>query len=331
LESESKSHPEEYLKWYKDFHIYLKEGLHSDQENSELLLSLSRYDSTFASQITLDDYIEKMKPGQKSIYYFLAPQKEAALYSPYMEPFTKNDVPVLYISVNIEEMIFRQLNEYKKFNFINIETAEAELPKDLIKEEKDVAISKEKLPEQDTQLFSMWIKNELQPVVSNVLASKRLTDSPAVVVSSMSTGMRQIITMMDQQNLGEASKNLTFEFNPNHPIIVSLNRLRKSNLKMANFNLRQLLDNCLLSAGIPFDQKHFISRVNEYILQNLQTHEESSAIATDAESGEQLEVTGTDVLNEAMKQTQKFKPSQNEGEIEIEVNEQGEPILKSKK
>ena len=187
LEQESRANPEEYLKWHKDFHVFLKEGLHSDRDNAELILSLSRFDSSFGDQISLDTYLEKMKPDQKTIYYFLVQNRELALQSPYMEPFVKNEVPVLYISINVEEMLFRQLGEYKKFNFVNIESAESELPAELLKEHKEVVLDREKVPQEDLSMCCLWIKNELQPVVVNVNVSKRLTDSPAVIVSPITS------------------------------------------------------------------------------------------------------------------------------------------------
>jgi HSP90 family molecular chaperone len=333
LEQESKSNPEEYVKWYKDFHIYIKEGLHQDTENSEILLSLSRYDSSFAEQITLDNYIEKMKPSQKSIYYFLSPQKEMALNSPYMEHFIKNDIPVLYISINIEEMIFRQLAEYKKFNFVNIESSEAEIPKELMKDDKEISIDKEKIPEDDLHIFSLWIKNELQPVVVNAISSKRLTDSPAVVISNVTSGMRQIMTMMDQKSFGDSGKNLTLEYNASHPIIVNLNKIRKSNIRVANFNLKQLLDSCLLSAGIPFDQKAFVNRINEYISQNLKLNLTGNLLSDESASKTTLEEgknTGMDVLNEALRHGKRFTSDKKDDSLEFEINEKGEPVPKNK-
>lgn len=332
LEQESKNNPEDYIKWHKDFHLFLKEGLHSDRDNSELILSLSRFDSNFGEQISLDQYIEKMKPEQKNIYYFLTPNAASALHSPYMEPFIVNDVPVLYISINVEEMLFRQLGEYKKFKFINIESSEAELPAELLKEKKEVVMDKEKVPEDDMNLLCMWIKNELQPVVVNVVASKRLQDSPAVVVSSITSGMRQMMAFLDQSQISEMSKNLTLEINPTHPIIVKLNKMRAKDIKSANFNLKQLLDSCLMAAGIPFDQKVFINRINAYILQNLEAHlDETRKIEGTSQQNEVIveENTGFNVLNEALKASrEKTSAQNNDNKIDITINEKGEPEIK---
>lgn len=270
LEEEAQRNPQDYNKWHKDFHIFLKEGIHSDRDNAETLLSLSRFDSSFGEQISLDEYLTKMKPNQKNIYFFLAQSKEAALTSPYMEPFIKNDVPVLFISINIEEMLFRQMEVYKKFRFINIESSEAEIPKELQKEET-IAPTKENVPADDVSSLCLWIRSELQPVVSVVNVSKRLISSPAVIISQTTTGMRQMMALMDPTQSLEANKNLTLEINPTHPIIVKMNALRKVNVKEANNNLKQLLDICLLSTGITFDVKNFIRRSNQFIEQSMNT------------------------------------------------------------
>lgn len=108
-----------------------------------------------------------------------------------------------------------------------------------------------------------------------MVSSKRLTDFPAVVISHTSTGMRQMMAFLDQKQVEEMSKNLTLEINPKHPIIIKLNLMRKKNIKEANFNLRQILDSCLMLAGIPFDTKIFINRINQYILNNLSSNLES--------------------------------------------------------
>lgn len=327
LEQESKNNPEEYTKWFKEFNVFIKEGLHLDQENSEILLSLTRYDSTFADNITLDQYIEKMKPNQKSIYFYLARSKDMALHSPFMEPFLKNEIPVLYVSINIEEMILRQLNEYKKFNFVNVESMDSHVPKELLKEEKEIELNKEAVPQEDLSMFCLWIKNELQPVIKEVLSSKRLTDSPAVIMSNITTGMREIMTMMSQNQAMEMDKNMTLEFNPNHPIIVNLNKLRKTNIKQANFNLRQLLDNCMLASGMSFDHKNFIKRINEYILQNITSNLDKPAVSTSDKEVLQ-DNTGSGVLNEALKHSKKMTPDKSASNMEFIINEKGEPILK---
>lgn len=61
-----------------------------------------------------------------------------------MEPYFENHIPVLYISINIEEMLFMELRNYKGFEFVNIESSNNQIPDNLKKEE--IKIHKEKIP-----------------------------------------------------------------------------------------------------------------------------------------------------------------------------------------
>lgn len=270
LEQEMKKDLTRYNKWHKDFQMFLKEGLHVDKENSDLILTICRFNSTFGDMITLDDYLSKMKKDQKKIYFFLSSSDQAAKNSPYMEQFTQNEIPVLYISVNIEEMIFRDLRHYKNFDFQNIEELNTEIPKELQKSKSELEITQKSLPKEDHQPLTLWIRNELQPVVTSVNITNKLTTSPTILSGQITSGMRQMLAFMDQTQLKEAGKNLTMEINPNHSIIVKLNELRKISEKEAVFNLRQLLDTSMLSIGLPFDTKNFLERTNLYVLRDLE-------------------------------------------------------------
>ena len=82
------------------------------------------------------------------------------------------------------------------------------------------------LPEEDVTTFSLWLKNELQQHVGKVAISRRLKDQPAVLFGQVSSSMRMVMAMMEQQNPGQSdqmNKNNTLEINPNHPIIKKLN------------------------------------------------------------------------------------------------------------
>jgi len=114
-----------------------------------------------------------------------------------MEPFKKSDSPpVLFLESHIDEVILKQLNEYKGFKFVNIETNFEEISNDV---SHWVEVNKETgLPEADTTSFCLWIKSELEPHISKVAISKWLTTAPAVVVGDVSAQMRIMMQMMDQ-------------------------------------------------------------------------------------------------------------------------------------
>ena len=145
-----------YLQWYNNFHLFLKEGLATDQENVEAIMPLIRYCTNFSDEyVTMDDYIKKMKPDQKKIYYILGQSKQNCEASPYIESFKGSDIPVLYLTLHVDEMVFRGLNSYKGFNFVNIETNFDEIAKDI----KNIEHDKESgLPEEDVTNFCLWVK-----------------------------------------------------------------------------------------------------------------------------------------------------------------------------
>jgi len=144
-----------------------------------------------------------MKEGQDKIYYIMAPTYDAAKNSPFMDPFKDSNIPVLFVYVAVDEIVFRQLNEYKKLKLINIESNYDEVSKEFAGKEVDTS---QGLPQEDTTGFCLWIKNELQPVVSQVSISKRLKDAPAIVISQASSGMRQYMAMIDKASLNEFQK-----------------------------------------------------------------------------------------------------------------------------
>jgi TNF receptor-associated protein 1 len=186
LEDEMKLDEEKYNNWYLEFGNHIKEGATTDTENSQQLLRLLRFKSSFSGEFCgLDDYVKKMKPEQKKIFFLVNQDIKLARNSPFMEPFKKPDSPpVLFLESHVDEIILKQLNEYKGFKFINIETNFEELSNDV---SHRVEVNKDSgLPEADTTSFCLWIKSELEPHISKVSISKRLTTAPAVVVGDMS-------------------------------------------------------------------------------------------------------------------------------------------------
>lgn len=223
--------------------------------------------------VSLDDYVAKLKPEQEKIYFLLAPNREAALQSPYYEPFKSSKVPVIFINLHVDEMVFQGVPTFKgKYKFVNIETSYEEVSKELEPEQKVSETSNTGIHEDDLPAFSLWLKKELEPVVNKVQISKRLTDSPALIQGQMSSGMRQIMQMLEQENKdkGQAApnlnNNLTLEINANHPLLVSLNKTRKTNISLAATLAKQILDNTLMAADLLTDRKTYVNRVNRLML-----------------------------------------------------------------
>lgn len=201
LTEEANRNEVSYDHWYEDFGNFIVEGMALDSGYSKEIAPLARYKWTESdSNVSLPNYIKQMVPGQKKIYYIFAANRDAALSSPYMEPFKPKNVPVLISSQHIDEMIFKQMNEYQGYKIVNIESSLDNLDRELLEiQEYD---SSKGIPEDDIVPFTEWIKNELSnlysgPIVTKVVISNRLKENPAMVIGDMPSAMRQVYKIMD--------------------------------------------------------------------------------------------------------------------------------------
>ncbi len=158
-----------------------------------------RYNSTFSGsdQISLSDYIDRMGPSQKNIYYVVSTNPNALASSPFLEAFKNSNVPVLLLNNQIDEMCFENTRTYKGHNFKSIESSYEDVAGDL---EGLTDRPKSLISEEELANFSLWLKNQLAPSVSKIVISKRLTSTPAMLYGQVSSTMRMMIQMMDQAN-----------------------------------------------------------------------------------------------------------------------------------
>jgi TNF receptor-associated protein 1 len=260
LEDEMKLDPENYDKWYEDFSQYLREGVLSDSDNAEPLLRLLRFKVNVGKNRekgSLETYLKKIKPGQEKVYYLNILGNEREIDdNVFLENFKENDLPILICSSPLDEMIFKQVGQYKNMKFLNLEN-ESDDYLNQFKQESSSSLNK--LPEEDITPFTLWIKNELEPFVSKVSISKRLKDSPILVTSQMSSQMKMIMTMMNAGGQ-TSSKDYHVEINPSHEFIVNLNKLRKEDPKIASQTIKQAYDTTLIQSGIPLQNNDFAKR-----------------------------------------------------------------------
>ena len=263
IDDESKRDADKYKKWFADFGVFIKEGIAVDNENKDALFRLLRFTSRnngSSGLISIDEYIETMKEGQEKVYFIVNNQFDAAMKSPYMEPFKNNqDLDVIVLTNNIDEILFQQMGDYKGKKFVSIESSYEEIQKDMGKNlEEDIAM-RSRIPEEDVTSFCLWLKNELSDSIGKVSISKRLTATPALITGQMSSSMRIMMQMMEQggqtggMDMSKMAKDNTLELNAAHPMILNLNQVRKVNKDAAGLVARQLLDNVMVQSGIPFN------------------------------------------------------------------------------
>ena len=219
LEKLAKDDVEKYQQFWKEFGLVLKEGPAEDFGNKETIAKLLRFASTYndssEQSVSLEDYVARMKEGQKAIYYITADSYVAAKNSPHLELFNKKGIEVLLLSDRIDEWMLSYLTEFDGKSLQTITKADLDLGDLADKEENEAQKEQDKAFDS----FIERVKTLLGERVKEVRLTHRLTDTPAVV----STGNDQMTTQMAKlfaaagQPVPEVK--YTFELNPEHHLV----------------------------------------------------------------------------------------------------------------
>ena len=253
---------EKYETFITEYNRPLKEGLYSDYEHRDELLELIRFRTTNeeTTWTSLADYVQRMKEGQKAIYYITGGDEKALRQSPHLEAYKAKGLEVLIMPDEIDDIVIPSVGKYKDWELkaANRAGSDEELSTD---EEKKEAKQKEK----DFKPIVEKIKTALGDAVKEVRLSKRLADSPSCIVvdeNDPSLQMERMMRAMGQQLRGEVKPIL--EINAEHPI---LQRLKDSNDEALIADTAfVLLDQALLLEGSTLkDTADFVKRLNKLL------------------------------------------------------------------
>lgn len=262
LEKMAKDEKENYIKFWQEFGRILKEGPAQDFSNREQIAKLLRFASTHhdttTQEVSLEDYVARMKPDQKKIYYVTAETFSAAQHSPQLEIFRKKGIEVLLLSDRVDEWLVSNLPEFDGKPLQSV--AKGNL--DDVEEIKDEEMKKEEeKQEHDFADLLKMMKESLGDKIKEVRLSKRLTQSPACIVTEdfdMSSNMQRILQSAGQEF---PTPKPILEINPDHRIIQRLqNEKIQSHVEdWANI----LLDQSILAEGGQLtDPAGFVKRLN---------------------------------------------------------------------
>lgn len=300
--------------FYKEYAYFLKEGICQDHDFQKQLSKLLRFESsrvldsdtaTDNDMVSLDEYISRMRPEQKGIYYLVAPTRDAALNSPYLEAFEKAGVEVILLYTAIDDFVMANLEEYEGRPLVSVEKSDIDLS-DLTKAKKDEDAESDnvrdddgdclykadrKLTTAETLEFCDWFKKELgEQKIASCTVTNRLTSSPAIVTDNESGAMRRMMRMIDTSEGNRDGVPLPkqhVEINPKHPIIVGIYDVAKTEPTLARVLAEQVFDNCLVAAGLLDDSRSMIPRINDILVCVVKGARErggsSSAVIDDAE------------------------------------------------
>ncbi len=248
-----------YGHFWREFGVFIKEGIATDPSAHDELLPLLRFHSSKTGSeklVSLSEYVERMAEGQAAIYYLFADDTDAAERSPHLDYFRAHDIEVLYLVDPVDHFVVMTLTEFEGKPLKNVDDATLDLPAE---EETE-----DEIAQRDFEKLVKRVKKVLGERVSDVRASRVLHDSPCRLVSPQSIpgGDMQRVYRLLGKEFEVPTKIL--ELNRRHPLIRNLSRLAADTPDdpVIEPTIEQLYENQLLVEGIHPNPAAMIGRLN---------------------------------------------------------------------
>lgn len=273
---------EDYKKFYEQFSKNLKLGIHEDTTNRKKIADLLRFHTSKSGEdlISLKDYIQRMKEGQKDIFYITGESRAAVAQSPFIESLKKKGLEVLYLVDPIDEYMVQQMKDYdeKKLKSVTKEGLDLDETEDEKKKQEEEKAKFEPL--------CKLMKDILGDKVEKVVLSNRIDESPCVLVTSEYGWSANMERIMKAQALRDSSSSSymvskkTLELNPNHQIVDELRK--KADVDQSDKTVKDLVwlmyETSILTSGFSLDEpQNFASRIHRMIRLGLSIFEDDKA------------------------------------------------------
>ena len=261
LENLAKNNPEKYQTFWQEFGGYIKQGLSSFSSEEEKLHSLLRFKTNLHPEAwsSLEDYVGRMKEGQKFIYYIVGDDPKSVLRSPHLDYFHSQGTEVLLLTEPMDSFMLMGLRKHKEFELKNV--AQAEIEESQKAREEGEA---EKIPDADFNSLIERFKQILGERVTDVRASTRLSQSVARLTDpdgAMNPELQRVYRYLGKEY--EVPKKI-LELNPSHSILKNLLQL-ESGSELQSAIIEQIYDSALLVEGLHPDPSSIAPRVQQII------------------------------------------------------------------
>ncbi len=254
---------DKYAGFWQEFGQVLKEGIGEDATNKERIAKLLRFASTHndndAQNVSLGDYVSRMKDGQDKIYYVTADSYTAAKNSPHLEIFRKKGVEVLLLTDRVDEWMLSFLTEFDGKQLLSVAKGDLDLGK--LEDETEKKQKEETATEYKDLVEKM--KTSLAEKAADVRITFRLTDSPACLVAGEHELSGNLLRMLKAAGQKAPDSKPILEINPNHPLV---QRLKYEEAKFDDWT-SILFDQAMLAEGGQLlDPAGFVKKLNDMLL-----------------------------------------------------------------
>jgi molecular chaperone HtpG len=213
---------EKYLGFWRQFGGAMKEGVTSDFENKDKIVSLLLFESSHDGEklVSLKDYVSRMKAGQQEIFYLTGESRKVVESSPHLEAFREKGYEVLFLVEPVDELLTQSLTEYDGKKLQSVGKGKVTLGSEEEKEnaEKDLKEKSEKY----ASLLEL-LQKKLDENIKQVRLSNRLTNSPVCLVGEEHDYSPHLERLLQKGKLGGPKQRRIMELNPNHEILKKMN------------------------------------------------------------------------------------------------------------
>jgi len=351
-EKKEKKVDDTYDQFYKEFGKNLKMGCYEDDSNRSKISNLLRFQTTKSDskEISLNKYLDNMPEKQDSIYYVSGDSTDVIEKLPNLQVFRKKDIEVLMLTDHLDEPCIQKLGDYEGKKFVSIQKA------DLKFDETEEEVKRFNRMKEMYKPLSDWWKDQLTALtekgammksgvkIDGVVLSKRLTDSPVVVVTSQfgySASQEKIMRAQAFQNkeqIAMMAGRKTLEINGNHPVVFDLLQKVKDNKEDKNTidTAQTLFQTALIESGYEInDPSDLAQRVYRLMskqlgvdpdepVKDIEIPDEEEAEEADEDDGADEEENATEDAKEEEKEETK------EDETKEEETKEDEPAEEKK-
>ena len=269
FQERAQKEPEEFAAFFRDYGVFLKEGIIAEPEQlqKEEIAKLLQFESSSSPSgqtVTLPQYINRLQPDDKHIYYLAAPSRDLADASPYLEAMREKNKEVLYCFQPYDEAVLLQLGQFCMKTLVSVEKEMRNM-----KDTLDLnALPFGSLPKEEAESLVSWMTSTLKGRASVVKLTSKLDTHPCVVTVEEMAAARHFVRTQFAQVPADSRYSILqphFEINIKHPLIKKLAKLKDTDTQLATMITEQLFSNAMVIAGLEQDTRSVVSRLNDLL------------------------------------------------------------------